>query len=74
LDFTLLVLGANDWWYRWLRSAPDGGFKARLVELVEWHAEKPKLRTCEAYDLAYDIINCRTAGGMRASHLKRLWV
>jgi hypothetical protein len=49
---------ANDHWY------PLGGFKSRLSRLVGWHAENPALRTCEAYDIAYDFLyellpNCR---------------
>ena len=39
---------ANDVWYR------PGSFKSRLVRLAGWWAEKPELRTSEAYDVAYD--------------------
>jgi hypothetical protein len=39
---------ANDQWYL------PGGFKSRLCRLVGWHAEKPELRTCTAYDVASD--------------------
>jgi len=38
---------ANKVWYR------PGGLKSRLVELVGWGARDPKLRSVEAYDLAY---------------------
>jgi hypothetical protein len=39
---------ANDHWY--LR------FKPQLMKLVGWGAEQPELRTCEAYDVAYDTL------------------
>lgn len=31
-------------------------FKPELVKLVGWRAQKPQLRTSEAYDAAYDAL------------------
>jgi hypothetical protein len=49
---------ANEHWY------VSPGFRARLYHLAGWHAEKPELRTSQAYDIAYDHLyallpNCR---------------
>jgi hypothetical protein len=46
---------ANDRWYgngQWR----DKGIKERLVLLVGWLAERPELKTMEAYDVAYEYI------------------
>jgi hypothetical protein len=53
---------ANDTWYR--------RFKPRLMRLVGWYAENPELRTCKAYDVAYDTIydqlpGCRNCACIR---------
>ncbi len=52
---------ANHLWYR------PFGLKARLTELVGWAAQKPELRTQDAYDLAYEYLyrllpDCRNCG------------
>jgi hypothetical protein len=39
---------AADHWYH--------DFKPRLMRLVGWGAEQPELRSCEAYDTAYDFL------------------
>lgn len=38
---------ANHVWYK------RGGFKDRLIKLVGWYANDPRLKTSEAYDVAY---------------------
>jgi hypothetical protein len=43
---------------RWYGDASGGGFKSRLVRLVGFDAQSrdPRMRTMEAYDVAYDKI------------------
>jgi hypothetical protein len=43
------LIGSSDW-------HDYEQFKRRLSKLVGWFADKPELRTCEAYSLGIDMI------------------
>jgi hypothetical protein len=66
---------ANDVWYGY--DDPDLGLKRQLSALVGWHADPgadPRLRTCAAYDVAYQAIyaglpDCRDCGCLRLEDL-----
>ena len=63
----------NHWWYgrpTWLDEDEDDGFRGRLIDLVGYVAmrpDEPRLRTSDAYMIAYDTLydalpGCRNCG------------
>lgn len=64
---------ANDRWYGY-GEWRGKGLRPMLVQLVGWCSPHPELRTCEAYDVAYqhiysllpDCRNCRCITFMEA--------